>query len=98
MPKSFNSLRMASLMFQSPRGYGAACKAGSKAALASSTILVFMDGDDSDIIADMPRWMTPIERDEVDFTAAHALEVTVCQTQCCTAISSSLISSDFWCV
>jgi len=39
----------------SPRGYGAACKAGSDAANAGSTILVFMDGDGSDIIADLPR-------------------------------------------
>jgi glycosyltransferase involved in cell wall biosynthesis len=52
----------------SPRGYGAACKAGSEAALANSTILVFMDGDGSDIIADLPRLTAPIEADEADFT------------------------------
>jgi glycosyltransferase involved in cell wall biosynthesis len=34
-----------------PRGYGAACLAGSNAALPSSTILVYMDGDGSDVIA-----------------------------------------------
>lgn len=51
----------------SPRGYGAACKAGSDAALATSTILVFMDGDGSDVISDLPRFVAPLEADEADF-------------------------------
>jgi glycosyltransferase involved in cell wall biosynthesis len=51
----------------SPRGYGAACLAGSNAALPSSAILVFMDGDGSDIIADLPRLITPIQNNEADF-------------------------------
>lgn len=51
----------------SPRGYGAACKAGSDAALATSTILVFMDGDGSDVLSDLPRLVTPIEAGEADF-------------------------------
>jgi len=51
----------------SPRGYGAACKAGSEAAVATSTVLVFMDGDGSDAIADLPRLVAPIEAGEVDF-------------------------------
>ena len=51
----------------SPRGYGAACKAGSDAAPETSTILVFMDGDGSDIIGDLPRLVSPIEADEADF-------------------------------
>jgi glycosyltransferase involved in cell wall biosynthesis len=51
----------------SPRGYGAACLAGSKAALSSSTILVFMDGDGSDVISDLPRLVGPILNDEADF-------------------------------
>jgi glycosyltransferase involved in cell wall biosynthesis len=51
----------------SPRGYGAACKAGSDAALATSTILVYMDGDGSDIIADLHRLVAPIETGEADF-------------------------------
>jgi glycosyltransferase involved in cell wall biosynthesis len=53
---------------RSPRGYGSACKAGSAAALASSTILVYLDGDGSDVIADLARLTTPIERNEADFT------------------------------
>jgi glycosyltransferase involved in cell wall biosynthesis len=51
----------------SPRGYGAACKAGSDAAVASSTVLVFMDGDGSDVISDLPRLVTPIEAGDADF-------------------------------
>jgi glycosyltransferase involved in cell wall biosynthesis len=51
----------------SPRGYGAACKAGSEAALPTSTILVYMDGDGSDIIADLPRLIAPIENNDADF-------------------------------
>jgi glycosyltransferase involved in cell wall biosynthesis len=54
-------------VIQSPRGYGAACLAGSKAALPSSAILVFMDGDGSDIIAGLPRLITPIQNNEADF-------------------------------
>lgn len=52
---------------QSPRGYGAACKAGSDAALAPSDILVFMDGDGSDVITDMSRLVEPIEKGVADF-------------------------------
>jgi glycosyltransferase involved in cell wall biosynthesis len=54
-------------VIQSPRGYGAACLAGSKVALPSSSILVYMDGDGSDIIADLPRLVTPIQNDGADF-------------------------------
>ena len=50
-----------------PRGYGAACLAGSDAALSSSTILVYMDGDGSDVIADLPGLVTPIQNGEADF-------------------------------
>lgn len=51
----------------SPRGYGAACLAGSKAALSSSAVLVFMDGDGSDVIADLPLLTNPILNGEADF-------------------------------
>ena len=54
-------------VIQSPRGYGAACLAGSKAALPTSTILVYMDGDGSDVIADLPGLTTPIQNGEADF-------------------------------
>jgi hypothetical protein len=55
-------------VIHSPRGYGAACKAGSAAAIPDSTILVFMDGDGSDRVIDLPRLTEPIESDEADFT------------------------------
>jgi glycosyltransferase involved in cell wall biosynthesis len=52
----------------SSRGYGAACKAGSVAAIESSTILVYMDGDGSDMVTDLTRLIAPIEKNEADFT------------------------------
>jgi glycosyltransferase involved in cell wall biosynthesis len=58
---------------ESPRGYGAACHAGSVAALAGSDILVFMDGDGSDIIANLVRLVAPIERGEADFVIGSRL-------------------------
>lgn len=51
----------------SPRGYGAACLAGSQAALPASEILVYMDGDGADDIAGLPRLLAPIQRGEADF-------------------------------
>jgi glycosyltransferase involved in cell wall biosynthesis len=54
-------------VIQSPRGYGAACLAGSKSALPTSTILVYIDGDGSDVIADLPRLTSPIQNGEADF-------------------------------
>jgi glycosyltransferase involved in cell wall biosynthesis len=57
----------------SPRGYGVACLAGSNAALPSSTILVFMDGDGSDVISDLARLVTPIENNEADFVIGSRL-------------------------
>jgi glycosyltransferase involved in cell wall biosynthesis len=54
-------------VIQSARGYGSACFAGSNAALPSSAILVFMDGDGSDIVGDLPRLVGPIESDQADF-------------------------------
>jgi glycosyltransferase involved in cell wall biosynthesis len=52
---------------RSQRGYGAACLAGSLAALPDSDILVFMDGDGSDIIADLARLTGPVVSGEADF-------------------------------
>ena len=54
-------------VIKSARGYGAAMHAGAVGALASSTILVCMDGDGSDCIEDLARLIGPIERDEADF-------------------------------
>jgi glycosyltransferase involved in cell wall biosynthesis len=51
----------------SPRGYGAACAAGARAAVASSDVLVFLDGDGSDDVSAMSRMAGPIEFGEADF-------------------------------
>ena len=50
-----------------PRGYGSACKAGAQAALLTSSILVYLDGDGSDDIDDLPRIVAPIEEGIADF-------------------------------
>ena len=60
-------------VIQSPRGYGAACFAGMQAAEPSSTILVFMDGDGSDVIANLPRLTGPIAAGEADFVMGSRL-------------------------
>ncbi|HZY62585.1 MAG TPA: glycosyltransferase family 2 protein [Edaphobacter sp.] len=57
----------------SPTGYGAACKVGSDAARATSTVLVYMDGDGSDIVDDLPRLTTPILNGEADFVIASRI-------------------------
>ena len=50
-----------------PRGYGSACKAGAEAALKTTNILVYLDGDGSDDITDLARLVDPIEKDAADF-------------------------------
>ncbi len=52
---------------RAPRGYGSACKAGSEAALPSSTVLVYLDGDGSDVLSDFPRIAGPVLAGEADF-------------------------------
>jgi glycosyltransferase involved in cell wall biosynthesis len=52
---------------RSPRGYGAAMSAGARAALPTSDVLVFMDGDGSDVTEQMGRLVEPIRRGEADF-------------------------------
>lgn len=58
----------------SPRGYGAACNAGARAANASSEILVFMDGDGSDVIAGLDDLVGPIEQGEADFVVGSRIK------------------------
>lgn len=50
-----------------PRGYGAACWAGSVAANATSDVLVYADGDGADIVERMEVLLAPIRRGEADF-------------------------------
>jgi glycosyltransferase involved in cell wall biosynthesis len=54
-------------VIRSPRGYGAACLAGSNAALPTSDILVYMDGDGADVIAGLESLTAPILAGEADF-------------------------------
>ena len=51
----------------SPRGYGAACMAGTQAASPMSDVLVFMDGDGSDVIGYFDALVAPIANDQADF-------------------------------
>ena len=57
----------------SDRGYGAACLAGSRVALPSSDVLVYMDGDGSDVISGLHALVDPIERGEADFVIGSRL-------------------------
>ncbi|HWZ50052.1 MAG TPA: glycosyltransferase family 2 protein [Granulicella sp.] len=50
----------------SPRGYGAACLAGSRAASPECTVLVYMDGDGADVASSLPQLVAPILHDEAD--------------------------------
>jgi glycosyltransferase involved in cell wall biosynthesis len=49
------------------RGYGRACAAGAAAADDASGILVFMDGDGSDVPAEMDQLLQPILAGDCDF-------------------------------
>lgn len=60
-------------VIESPRGYGAACMAGSRAALEGSDILVYMDGDGADDISGLERLTAPIVSGEHDFVLGSRL-------------------------
>lgn len=55
------------IVVNSPRGYGAACAAGAKAAVLSSDVLVFLDGDGSDDVSAMDQLVGPVMRGDADF-------------------------------
>src|SRR5258707_731311 len=50
-----------------PRGYGRACAAGARGVSAECDIVVFLDGDGSDVPAFMPQMVEPIARGTHDF-------------------------------
>jgi glycosyltransferase involved in cell wall biosynthesis len=64
----------ARVILQAQRGYGRACATG--AAAATSNILVFMDGDGSDVPSDMHRLLEPIEKGECDFVIGSRMRGT----------------------
>ena len=57
----------------SPRGYGAACNAGAGAAMETSDVVVFLDGDGSDEVGAMTQMIGPIERNDADFVIGSRL-------------------------
>jgi glycosyltransferase involved in cell wall biosynthesis len=52
---------------RSERGYGRACAAGAAAADPAADILVFMDGDGSDVSSEMGQMLEPILSNKYDF-------------------------------
>ena len=50
-----------------PRGYGRACAAGVRAVSVECDVVVFLDGDGSDVPAFIPRLVEPIARGTHDF-------------------------------
>jgi glycosyltransferase involved in cell wall biosynthesis len=63
----------ARVVHQPQPGYGCACAAGAAAADAGSSILVFMDGDGSDVSAEMGQLLEPILAGECDFVIGSRL-------------------------
>jgi glycosyltransferase involved in cell wall biosynthesis len=57
----------ARVVCQPQRGYGRACAAGAAVADAGSNILVFMDGDGSDVPTEMGQLLQPILAGDCDF-------------------------------
>jgi glycosyltransferase involved in cell wall biosynthesis len=57
----------AKVVHQPQPGYGRACAAGVAAADGASDILVFMDGDGSDVPSEMGQLLDPILAEECDF-------------------------------
>jgi glycosyltransferase involved in cell wall biosynthesis len=60
-------LNGARVILEARRGYGRACYAGFRAADPSCEVIAFMDGDGSDVSADLPRLAAPVMQDEADF-------------------------------
>lgn len=71
-----NATAAGARVITAPRGYGSACLAGSNAALGTSTILVYLDGDGSDILDDLPRLTTPILANQADFVIGSRIRGT----------------------
>ena len=54
-------------VINAPRGYGQACAAGARAVAPECDIVVFLDGDGSDIPAFIPKLVEPVARGTHDF-------------------------------
>ena len=63
----------AHVVYEPRRGYGQACAAGAAAASPHSTVLVFLDGDGSDVPAEIPLLAVPVLAGELDFAIGSRL-------------------------
>src|SRR3954470_670984 len=54
-------------VINAPRGYGRACAAGARAVSPDCDVVVFLDGDGSDIPAFIPQLVEPIANETHDF-------------------------------
>jgi glycosyltransferase involved in cell wall biosynthesis len=68
--------RGARIVHARPRGYGRACLEGLAAASSAADTFVFLDGDHSDFVEDLPLLLDPIRHGEADFVLGvrHATE------------------------
>jgi glycosyltransferase involved in cell wall biosynthesis len=57
----------ATVIHSPQRGYGRACHSGVLAADPASTVFVFLDGDGSDVTAELPALATPVIEGRYDF-------------------------------
>jgi len=65
----------ARVVVQERPGYGSACAAGVRAAVATGAeVLVFLDGDFADDPADLPRVLGPVVRDEADLVLGERID------------------------
>jgi glycosyltransferase involved in cell wall biosynthesis len=67
------SLAGAKVVSVPQRGYGRACRLGAEAADPASGILVFMDGDGSDVATEMDQLLAPILSGDCDFVIGSRL-------------------------
>jgi glycosyltransferase involved in cell wall biosynthesis len=63
----------ARVVVEPQRGYGRACMTGASSVDAATDIIVFMDGDGSDVPAELPRLIDPIIAGEQDFVIGSRL-------------------------
>lgn len=60
-------------VIKAPRGYGSAMRAGVEAAMPTSDVLLFMDGDGADAIEEMSKLVDPVLAGEADFVLASRI-------------------------
>jgi glycosyltransferase involved in cell wall biosynthesis len=63
----------ARVVMEPRRGYGQACMTGAASVAPATDIIVFMDGDGSDVPAELPRLIDPIVSGQQDFVIGSRL-------------------------